>query len=217
MTFDPRRHLIKVSGKEYMPVAARLIWLHEKHPDASIETEIVRIDDKSVVMRAVITIPREDGTSATYSGYKSAPFGGKFPPYEKAETGSIGRALAHAGLGTQFAGEDVEEGIDEGQLADSPQSRPAPDIRPHEPAVPAQAHPQLAADMNFATPNQLKRMYATGKGAGWTEDEMKSAMRERFGKESSKELTVTEASQLIDLFENGPVPSEGQQPLVTVG
>jgi hypothetical protein len=39
MAFNVRRYLIRVrGGQQYLPVAARLVWFREDHPDWSIET-----------------------------------------------------------------------------------------------------------------------------------------------------------------------------------
>ena len=43
--FDFKKHLIKVQGgRQYLPVAARLLWFREDHPDWAIVTEAVTID-----------------------------------------------------------------------------------------------------------------------------------------------------------------------------
>ena len=40
--FDVKKALIKVQGgKEYLPVASRLVWFREEHPDWAIVTEPV--------------------------------------------------------------------------------------------------------------------------------------------------------------------------------
>ncbi len=45
MTFDFKRHLIKVQGgRTYLPVSARIVWFRQEHPDWSIETEAVEIN-----------------------------------------------------------------------------------------------------------------------------------------------------------------------------
>ena len=45
MTFDFKRHLIKVQGgRSYLPVSARIVWFRQEHPDWSIETEAVEIN-----------------------------------------------------------------------------------------------------------------------------------------------------------------------------
>lgn len=117
MTFDVKKHLIKVQGgKEYLPVAQRLVWFREEHPDWSIVTEPVMIDTEKGHAIFKATVYTSEG-KAVGSGTKMETSRG-FPDFvEKAETGSIGRALAVCGYGTQFAPE-LEEGE---RIVDSPQ------------------------------------------------------------------------------------------------
>ena len=45
MPFDVKKHLIKVQGgRDYLPVAYRLVWFREERPDWGIETQPVSID-----------------------------------------------------------------------------------------------------------------------------------------------------------------------------
>jgi len=137
MSFDVKKHLIKVqNGKEYLPVAARLVWFRQEHPDWGIETRPVELDiekgyaifeatvynaegklmakgTKMEFFPKVVSEPviRKDGTLVEKTSVV-----GFFDYVEKAETGSIGRALALCGFGTQFAPE-----LDEGErIVDSP-------------------------------------------------------------------------------------------------
>lgn len=213
MTFDASKHLIKVQGKQdYLEVKWRLVWLHDRHPGASIKTDLVMHNDNHAVVSATVTIPQGDGTVATFTGWKSCPMNGKFPAIEKAETGAIGRALAHAGLGTQFAGEDVDEGLEDGQLADSPvqftphpQSRqaqpqgryvgtPTPEARAHEPARPAGTDEP-------ATAAQLKAIFGIGRSRGMSPDDVKAFVSEQFKVASIDNLPKRQASILIDQWQ----------------
>lgn len=113
--FNPEDHFENIKGKKYLPVAWRLVWFREEHPDWSIETEI---KDYPVEQRAVARakISNEQGRVIA-TGHKTATPRQMIKDYvELAETGSIGRALAYCGYGTQFAPE-LEE--DE-QIVDSP-------------------------------------------------------------------------------------------------
>ncbi len=64
--------------------------------------------------------------------------------FEKAETAAIGRALAHAGFGTQFTADDEGE-----HLADSPVERSAQPATKRAPAKP-HADPLVAEGMALA-------------------------------------------------------------------
>lgn len=115
--FDVKKALIKIQGgRDYLPVAQRLVWFREEHPDWGIVTEPVTVDIEKgyAVFRA--TVLNAEGEPVG-SGTKMETARG-FPDFaEKAETGAIGRALAVCGYGTQFAPE-LEEGE---RIVDSPQ------------------------------------------------------------------------------------------------
>ena len=112
--FNPQSKVTKMQGKDYLEVKWRLVWFRAEHPKGSIITEIVNDD----LMKA--TISDGDGkVLATGHGSSKKMGVAKSRPFEGAETAAIGRALAHAGYGTQFTDE-----LDEGEhLADSPVER----------------------------------------------------------------------------------------------
>lgn len=114
-TFDPARHLTLVSGKEYLEVKWRLVWLRSEHPDAIIETELVSHHNNEAVFRALVKLP--DGGSATGWGSEDRQGFGDY--LEKAETKAIGRALAALGYGTQFCS-DFDFGANNGRVVDAP-------------------------------------------------------------------------------------------------
>ncbi len=114
-TFDPARHLSQVSGKDYLEVKWRLVWLRSEHPDASIDTELVTHANGEAIFRAQVSIP--GGGSASGWGSEDAQGFGDY--IEKAETKAIGRALAALGFGTQFCA-DFDFGAAAGRVVDSP-------------------------------------------------------------------------------------------------
>jgi hypothetical protein len=114
-TFDPSQHLSKVSGKDYLEVKWRLVWLRSEHPDAVIDTELVAHANSEAIFRAQVSIP--GAGSATGWGSEDAQGFGDY--IEKAETKAIGRALAALGFGTQFCA-DFDFGAAAGRVVDSP-------------------------------------------------------------------------------------------------
>lgn len=116
MSFDVKKHLIRVQGgKEYLPVAARLVWFRQEHPDWGIETRAVELNvDKGYAVFEATVYNAEGKLMA--KGTKAETACGFADYMEKAETGAIGRALAVCGFGTQFAPE-LEEGE---RIVDSP-------------------------------------------------------------------------------------------------
>jgi hypothetical protein len=97
----------------YLPVAARIAWFRKDHPLWSIITKVEKWGDKAVVMKAII----KDMLGSVIATARKKETEVGFPDYiEKAETGSIGRALAMCGYGTLQAPEFDEQD----RLADAP-------------------------------------------------------------------------------------------------
>lgn len=112
--FNPQSKVTKMQGKDYLEVKWRIVWFRTDHPKGSIITEVVNDD----LMKATI-IDGDGRVLATGHGSSKKMGVAKNRPFEGAETAAIGRALAHAGYGTQFTDE-----LDEGDhLADSPIER----------------------------------------------------------------------------------------------
>lgn len=106
--------LLNLRGKQYLEVKFRLVWFREDHPDWSIETELISVTDVSAYARATI---RDEKGRIIATSHKFESIQG-FPDFiEKAETGSIGRALALIGYGTQFCADELDEG---NRIVDAP-------------------------------------------------------------------------------------------------
>src|SRR5260221_7624351 len=143
-SFNPNEHIMKLKSKDgvkdYLPVQFRLVWFREQCPGGTVDTEEIQVDlDREVSMevsawnnetrrsekvvkmakgyarfRAVVT----DGKGGRATGTKSESAVNFADYIEKAETGAIGRALAALGYGTQFTGDELDEGVT--RLADAP-------------------------------------------------------------------------------------------------
>ena len=111
--------LLNLKGKLYMMVAYRMVWFREVHPLGMMETQILKVDDSTAIVKAIISVPIGDGSKIIKLAEATKREDMKhFPDFlEKAETGALGRALALAGFGTQFAIPELEEDM---RLADSP-------------------------------------------------------------------------------------------------
>ena len=153
-----RSQIIRVrGGAEYLPVQARVHWFRTLNPFGRIETEMLFYDpSQQIAVFKASVYDGEDRLLATATKMETAK---GFADYlEKAETGAIGRALALAGYGTQFAPELLEtdsgpptqpsQMVDSGrrpiqaqpiQRAKMPTQRPA--AEPVRPATPAQQKP----------------------------------------------------------------------------
>jgi hypothetical protein len=113
--------IISLKGKDYLQVAQRLVWFREDHPDWTITTEAVALDDKHAIFKATIADAAGRTIATAHKREDQAHFGDCM---EKAETGSIGRALAYCGYGTQFCADELDEAE---RIVDAPiEPKPAP-------------------------------------------------------------------------------------------
>jgi len=146
MAFNPNQHLLQLKSREgskdYLPVQWRIVWFREMCPQGTIDTEELDVDLDREVEAEVSVWNNEKRRSEKvikrgkgYARYKATVTDGNggratgtksenaahFPDFaEKAETGSIGRALAGLGYGTQFTGDEFDEGE---RMADAPAAR----------------------------------------------------------------------------------------------
>lgn len=220
-TFDPTRYLRKLGKGDYLEVKWRLVWLRTEHPDAVIETELMRLDHNPpmAVFRAKVSIP--GGGSATGWGQEEPKDFGDY--LEKAETKALGRALAALGFGTQFTEDfDFAEG-DPNRVVDSPVERPAGRGGSMNGAASngARTAPAGATVMTLnggahaagrpearpvlpATEAQLKAIYAIARGAQAMDDaEVEARCKGLYGVTPSA-LSRRQASEFIDALKSRP-------------
>lgn len=221
--FNPRDHLSKLSRRQkmpdgqfrnvdldYMEVKWRLVWLRSQHPDASIATEIVQVDDQHCIVKARVAIP--SGGDATGIGSETP---GDWKDYiEKAETKALGRALAALGFGTQFC-EDFDFGQgDPEKVVDSPtplrrpqqpaQQQPATTTARQAPATNGTRPPAPpAGNVLPATEPQVKAIYSIARNAcAMNDGAIEDLCRQRFGSVPA-ELSRRQASDLIEALKLG--------------
>jgi hypothetical protein len=193
-TFDPSRYLTQISGRDYLEVKWRLLWLRTLHPDAVIETELVRDDGATALFRARVSVP--GGGSATGWGSESYQDFGDY--VEKAETKALGRALAALGYGTQFC-QDFDFGAAErGRIVDSPVdiSRVRGHGRPGAEQAGAGAA-RAARGGDPATERQVKAIYAIGRAGRLADADIVKRSQEQYGR-PPEQLDRRDASNFID-------------------
>lgn len=181
--FEPSKYLTQLSGKDYLEVKWRLLWLRTEHPDAVIETEMASNDGSTAVFRARVTLP--SGGGATGWGSESYQDFGDY--IEKAETKALGRALAALGFGTQFARDfDLDEAgrrvvdspVDIGQRRQSGGGYGGPDI---------------------ATERQVKAIWAIGRAGRLSDADIIRRAQDAYGC-PPEQLQRRDASNFIDLL-----------------
>ncbi len=105
MAFNASDHMRKLKGQDYLEVKWRLVWLRDEHRDWEIDTECQERDEEHAIFRAVIRDGEGRQIASAHGSETKRDFGDFF---EKAETKAVGRALAYAGYGTQYVGEELD-------------------------------------------------------------------------------------------------------------
>ena len=143
--FNPKEHMMNLKGKEYLEVKWRLVWFREDHPNWQIDTTLLTSDDKSALFACKIYDETGRQISSGHGSESVRDFGDFI---EKAETKSIGRALAMLGYGTQFAPE-LEEGE---RIVDAPVDR-KPKAEPK--AEPKKEAPPKPKELDYVLPEGI--------------------------------------------------------------
>lgn len=215
--FDPGQYLTMIGNSQYLEVKWRLVWLRQQDPEASISTDLVehdrRADDPVAVFKATITLTT--GASATGWAMESR---NDFRDYlQKAETASIGRALAALGYGTQFTPDyDLEQqpsGQGRTRIADAPVDfASSRDRRAATPGGPQQTYtPNSGSNApQTVTDRQLKFIKAIAREAGLDEAAIRQDVQDSFGC-AVEELCRKDASEYIERLQS----LRNQQPIAT--
>ncbi len=158
MPFDPRQHLISLKGKDYLPVAARLVWLNEETERYTITTSILKLEDTYAVVQATVSVFDKNGQMLKTATALKREDKTHFPDFlEKSETGSVGRALGMLGFGTQFAPEFDEMGGQlEARVVDTPQPTVKPDANASLANLGLKPASSLAAPTNKRKPQNVE-------------------------------------------------------------
>jgi hypothetical protein len=189
--FEASRYLRNFRGEDYLEVKWRVVWLRHDHPDATIETELVkqapattRGEPGIAIFRARVSIPGA-GEATGWGSETSTDFRDYI---EKAETKALGRALAALGYGTQFC-EDFSFADGEADHsrngAIEARGRESGDTAPH------------ASEIKAASEPQVKAIFGLGRDVlALDESGVEEKVRSRFGRPVA-ELNRREASELI--------------------
>jgi len=104
--------IVMIHNKPYLTVAKRINDFREKHPDYGVHTEILSIDESTVVCRATITDSNgRQVSSGIAEEHRRASKINQTSATENCETSAVGRALAFLGMaGTEIASADEVAG-----------------------------------------------------------------------------------------------------------
>jgi hypothetical protein len=186
--------LVKVQGKTYPVVGGRLRLAHDENSTLSIETSVVHYNEDSTVVQA--SVKTEKGT---FNGLGNASVKRdrvlSNAILELAETRAIARALRFAGYGVEYTGFE-EVGDSKNRETDDAEEKESLDFKPSRAS---------------ATKAQLNTIFSIAKNINMSNEELRVFIQEKTGKSASKELSKSDARQIIDMLkkkENIESPSD---------
>jgi len=92
--------------------------------------------------------------------------------------------------------------------APKPETPPEP---PEQVLQPSEGEVKAEVEGGLSNPAQRKKIFASAKAMGYTDEQVYTIMTTKFGVESSRNLTKEEASELIEMIERGEgLNSEGE-------
>lgn len=181
-------------------VGGRLRILHENNDHISIQTEIVRLDNDFVVIKAAVESQRGrfSGTG-TASAQRDARLADSL--VELAETRAIARALRFGGIGVEYTGAEEVSHVAPGE----PERHQNQDKEPESvfPEDKGESKPETKPAGNgkgTVTQAQCRALWALTKKARYTDEDIESILRP-LNASTFQELTRQSASQLISYLQ----------------
>jgi hypothetical protein len=113
--------LMDLKGKDYLLAADRILWFREENPKGILKSTMIAHagegQDEYCIFSAEVYVDTERGPMMIAQAHKRESRKDFSDFIEKCQTSAYARALALAGYGTQFTGDEMEEGD---RLADAP-------------------------------------------------------------------------------------------------
>ena len=163
--------LVKVQGKIYPVVGGRLRLAHDENKSLSIETSVVQYGEEATVIQASVRTEKGTFTGLGNASVKRDRVLSN-AILELAETRAIARALRFAGYGVEYTGfEEVGDGKEE---------------------VPKKGE--------GATKAQISTIFSIAKNLNISNDELRELIQDKTGKSFSKDLSKSDANQIISFL-----------------
>lgn len=101
---------VNIKGKEYVMVNERIKYFRENLPEYSLETEIIKLDDRQIIMKAIVKNEKGRVIATGHAEEKQGDgYINKTSFIENCETSAVGRALGCMGIGIDAGIASAEE------------------------------------------------------------------------------------------------------------
>lgn len=204
----------------YVTVNERVAKFREKYPDGIIHTEIVKWEDSIVVMKATIYRNPEEFKQGIFTAVghayekEGSNFINKGSALENAETSAVGRALAFLGIEIKKAiasREEVENAMAQREEKQQPEPQPVNDrsklldgfknsveqIQKKQPDQEA-----LKEKIEEKLKRGRQKLALLAKTKKLTDEERRAIIKAETGKESSKDLNLSELVEMVNYFQS---------------
>jgi hypothetical protein len=182
--------------KVFPVVGGRLRILHETNERLGIQTEILRMDNDFVVVKA--SVESEKGKfngTGTASAQRDARLSDSL--VELAETRAIARALRFGGIGVEYTGaEEVSHVTSAEPDKEQRDNKPAEPVFPESNDNNKPESKQPNCEAGKATQAQCRALFALTKRGNYAAEDIESLLRP-LNASTFQELTRDSASQLI--------------------
>jgi len=190
--------------KTFPVVGGRLRLVHENNPSVSIETEIIRLEDDLVVVKATVETDKGKFTgTGTASAQRDARLADSL--VELAETRAIARSLRFCGIGTEFcSAEEVNHVEEEPEKKRSPKKNPEPvfpDAASEGKTKAKTPQKPKTSGNGLATQAQVRALYALSKKVGLGNEERENLLSP-LNAESWEHVSIADASNLIQYLQS---------------
>lgn len=207
--FDPLlKHVVLISGGLYVTRDGLLDNAHRSGKFDGIEVRAEQLDGGKWLATATVWV-KDMGHPVTYSAYQSEHENAQSPAWKKAPRAMTVKCAEVMALKRAFnvsLGTAEEMGHDDTPMQRQP-IRPSTSPEPVE-VIDSDTGEIIDAPMQVndpsaghpATERQIKAIFGIGRSKGLTNDQITEEIYGRFGVQSRKDLTVGQASELIDAF-----------------
>jgi hypothetical protein len=201
--------MAKNFAEDYVTVADRITAFYKAYPEGSLQSVIVELTDKRVVVRGEAYRNAEDPRPGV--GHSALAIPGATPytrgsEIENAETSAWGRAIAALGFETK-AGIASRDEID---MKATAQSHVAPRPAPDTAAAPIAA--QRPGNVPLGEGLTLGQALEALKNAGIDSKVISAKGRELFGQWSLKEMTPEQRAEVVQaLTGEAPAPTQDDE------
>lgn len=197
-----KKFIVNLQGKEFVTYEGLLDLAHQLKL-SSIETELIQIPSSGNGNQCIVKAVAKTEDGKEFHGYGDASpsnVNKNIAPHiiRMAETRAKARALrdlTNVGMTAveELGDEEVVEPVNRSSSSAKPNTRQADKPKTEE-------DKQAIVDNNLATDKQIKAIYAIAKNKNYTEESLENYVKSAYNKDSVKELTRQEASDVIQML-----------------